>query len=251
MVNLPEHIVKSFDDQLKQLGNILVEMGALVESQLQQAVEALASHDLKQAKAVVEQDQKIDSRDQMVSNLVVKILALRQPMAQDLREVVSSLRISSDLERMGDYAANVAKRVPALPETMMNGQFMTGIARMGKAVQQIVKNVLDAYINKNIDQALQAWRQDEEVDALYTSVFRELLTYMMEDVRTISGCIHLLFIAKNIERIGDHATNIAETIYFMVHGSPLKGDRPKSDHTITNSYLTPPPSTLPKKESSK
>lgn len=239
MPNLTDHIVKSFDDQLKQLGTILVQMGTMVESQLQQAIEALISHNLKQAARIVDQDHQIDVLDQNVSQLAVKILALRQPMAQDLREVVSSLKISSDLERMGDYAANVAKRIPALPEIITNKQIISGLSRMGKAVQQIVKNVLDSYINKNTDRALQAWRQDEEVDALYTSIFRELLTYMMEDIRTIGGCIHLLFIAKNIERIGDHATNIAETVYFMVHGSHIQGERPKSDHTISNAYSNP------------
>jgi len=158
------------------------------------------------------------------------MLALRQPMAKDLRAIVAALRISADLERIADYAKNVAKRTLALNQVPAI-RLAASIPRMGRLVQQIIKEVLDAYVERDADKARAAWSRDEEVDGMYNSLFRELLTYMMEDPRNITPCTHILFIAKNIERMGDHATNIAETIYFVVHGVPLTETRPKGDTT--------------------
>jgi phosphate transport system protein len=158
------------------------------------------------------------------------MLALRQPMAQDLREIVAALKISSDIERIGDYAANVAKRAIALTQSPPMRP-VGGIARMGRLVQQIIKDVLDAYGAKDADKAVAAWKRDQDVDDMYNSLFREMLTYMMEDPRNIGPSTHLMFIAKNIERIGDHATNIAEIVHYLVRGEDIAESRPKSDRT--------------------
>src|SRR5262244_588083 len=225
-----EHTVKSFDDELKRLNQVIGQMGGLVEMQLQAAVEALVKRDADAAGKVVRDDAKIDELELQSSQLVVRLLALRQPMAVDLRQIVSALKISSDLERIGDYAANVAKRAIALSQAPAVKPLYT-IPRMAKLVQQIIKDVLDAFVERDAVKAVAAWQRDEEVDEMYTSLFRELLTYMMEDQRNIGPCIHLLFIAKNIERMGDHATNVAEAIHYLVHGTPLDQVRPKGDQT--------------------
>jgi phosphate transport system protein len=162
--------------------------------------------------------------------MTVRMLALRQPMAQDLREVVAAIKIASDIERIGDYAKNIAKRAIVLA-THAPLKPVASIPRMSQLALQIIKDVLDAYIEKDAEGARAAWRRDEEVDEMYNSVFREMLTYMMEDPRNIGPCTHLLFIAKNIERIGDHATNVAEIVYFLVHGRSLDEERPKGDTT--------------------
>jgi phosphate transport system protein len=213
-------------------------MGGLAEAQLQSAIEALVRRDGDLAAQVVQSDGRIDELEHQITSLTVRMLALRQPMAQDLREVVAALKISSDIERIGDYAANVAKRAIALSHTPPI-QPANGIPRMARLAQQIIKDVLDAYIEHDADKALEVWQRDEEVDEMYTSLFRELLTYMMEDPRNISPCTHLLFIAKNIERIGDHATNVAETIHFLVLGRPIEALRPKGDNT-SFSVVEPP-----------
>jgi phosphate transport system protein len=233
-----EHTVKSYDDELKNLNQTIAQMGGLAEAQLQSAIEALVRRDSDLAGQVVQSDARIDELEHQISIMAVRMLALRQPMAQDLREVVAALKISSDLERIGDYAANVAKRAIALSHTPPI-QPANGIPRMARLAQQIIKDVLDAYIEHDADKALEVWQRDEEVDEMYTSLFRELLTYMMEDPRNISPCTHLLFIAKNIERIGDHATNIAETIHFLVLGRPIEALRPKGDNT-SFSVVEPP-----------
>jgi phosphate transport system protein len=223
-----EHIVKSFDDELKQLNQVIAQMGGLAEAQLQMAIDALARRDIDAASDVVKHDARINSLEDQIGTMTVRMLALRQPMAQDLREVIAALKISSDIERIGDYAANVAKRVLALAQ-LPPVRPLHAIPRMGKLVQELFKDVLDAYVEHDAVKAIRVWERDEEVDEMYTSLFRELLTYMMEDPRNITPCTHLLFIAKNIERIGDHATNIAETIHFLVHGKPLEAARPKGD----------------------
>jgi len=233
-----EHTVKSYDDELKNLNQIIAQMGGLAEAQLQSAIEALVRRDAELAAQVVQSDTSIDALEHQITNLTVRMLALRQPMAQDLREVVAALKISSDIERIGDYAANVAKRAIALSQTPPI-QPANGIPRMARLAQQIIKDVLDAYIEHDADKALEVWQRDEEVDEMYTSLFRELLTYMMEDPRNISPCTHLLFIAKNIERIGDHATNVAETVHFLVLGRPIAALRPKGDNT-SFSVVEPP-----------
>ena len=225
-----EHTVKSFDEQLKYLKQLLVQMGGLAEAELESAVQALVRRDVDLAQRTIGSDARLDEIEHEIMALSVKVLALRQPMATDLREIVSALKISSDLERMGDYAANVAKRAIALnqlPVVRPAGS----IPRMARLVQTIIKDVLDAYVERDPERALEAWRRDEEVDEMYTSIFRELLTYMMEDARNITSCTHLLFVAKNIERIGDHATNIAETIHYLVLGKTIETARPKSDQT--------------------
>jgi phosphate transport system protein len=231
MLNKPtDHIVKSFDEDLKRLNNVIAEMGGLAEAQLTRAVEALVRRNSELATQVVQDDKRIDALETDVGQLTVRMLALRQPMAQDLREVVAAIKIASDIERIGDYAKNIAKRAIVL-SAVAPMKPVASIPRMSQLALQIIKDVLDAYIEKDAEGARAAWRRDEEVDEMYNSLFREMLTYMMEDPRNIGPCTHLLFIAKNIERIGDHATNVAEIVYFLVHGRSLDEERPKGDTT--------------------
>ena len=223
-----EHIVRSFAEELRRLTALISQMGGLAEAQVETSVRAVVKRDASLAAAVLQSDARLDQYEHDIDAEAIRMLALRQPMAADLREIVSALKIAADLERIGDYAANIAKRAMVLaqvPPVRPAG----AIPRMGKMVQEIMKEVLDAYVDRNLDMAIAAWRRDEELDDLYTSLFREVLTYMMEDPRNITPCTHLLFIAKNLERIGDHATNIAETIHFLVVGHSLKTARPKGD----------------------
>jgi len=225
-----EHIVKSFDEELEQLNEIVVRMGGLAEAQLADAIQAVSKRDGDLADRVIDGDRAIDELEQKLENNAIKLLARRQPMANDLRAVVSALKIASDVERIGDYAKNIAKRahvlcqLPPVPPAY-------AIPRMAALVQSIIKDTLDAYVAGDAEKALDVWLRDEEVDEMYTGLFRELLTYMMEDPRNITPCTHLLFIAKNIERMGDHATNVAETIHYMVTGKRMEGRRPKGDET--------------------
>src|SRR5215813_11814626 len=223
-----EHIVKSYDDELRRLSNTITEMGGLAESQLAAAVDAVVKRDSELAANVVEGDAKVDQLERDLDNLAVRLLALRQPMARDLREIFVALKIASDLERICDYAANVAKRSIALSQAPPV-QLVHALPRMAQFALLLVKDVIDAYVEHDADKALDIWMRDEELDQMYSSLFREFLTYMMEDPRTIGACTHLLFMAKNIERIGDHATNIAENLYYLVHGTPLTQARPKGD----------------------
>lgn len=225
-----EHIVKSFEQELNNLKKAIFQMGGLAEAQLEAAMVCIAKRDAARAAETVAGDARIDDYDRWVNEEAVRILALRQPMANDLREVVAGLKIAADLERIGDYAANIAKRGIALAEVPAVRP-ASNIPRMGRLAQGIVKEVLDSYSERNLDKALKAWERDEELDELYTSLFREILTYMMEDPRNITPCTHLLFIAKNIERIGDHATNIAEIVHFLIAGQPIQSFRPKGDVT--------------------
>jgi phosphate transport system protein len=227
---MPQHIVQSYDEELKKLSTLIVQMGGQAESQLAAAVEAVVKRDSELANAVVLNDAKIDVLRNQVDDFAIELLARRQPMAADLRVVVSALRISSEIERIGDYAKNVAKRAVALNQAPLVRP-VHAIPRMAALVQALIKDVLDAYITADAAKADAVWARDEEVDELYTSLFRELLTYMMEDPRSITSSTHLLFIAKNIERIGDHATNIAELIHYTVTGEMQKEDRPKGDDT--------------------
>ncbi|MBN4016667.1 phosphate signaling complex protein PhoU [Rhodospirillaceae bacterium AH-315-P19] len=221
-----EHIVKSYDDELNRLNRTIVEMGGLAEAQLQAAIRALVERNSELAVKIIEEDDKIDELNFEVDQFAIQLLALRQPMAEDLRCIVASLKISSDLERIADYATNVAKRVIAMDE-YRTVKLASGIPRMAALVTPMIKDVLDAYVARDVDRAIEVWNRDIEVDDMYLSLFRELLTYMMEDPRNITPCTHLLFMAKNIERIGDHVTNIAETVYFLVHGRRLREHRPK------------------------
>lgn len=232
-----EHIVKSFDAALEDLNQGIVRMGGMAEALLADAVEAMAQRNSERAAEIVRRDSEIDAMEWQIDDRVVQILALRQPMADDLREVISALRVSADLERIGDYAANVAKRSIALNQ-LPPMRPAHSIPRMARLVQSNIARVLDAYVQRDPEMAMSVWQHDEEVDEMYTSLFRETLTYMMEDPRNITPCTHLLFIAKNIERIGDHATNIAETVHFLVRGRRLSEGRPKGD---TSSYAVVEP----------
>ena len=224
------HIVSSFDEELDGLRSAISRMGGLVEAQLSNAIQAIAKRDDALATRCVEADKEIDDLEDHVEALTLRMLALRQPVAHDLRQIVSALKTSHDLERMGDYATNVAKRASALSQLPEVGP-INGIARMGRLTHRIITDVLDAYTQRDVERAMVAWERDEEIDQMYTSLFRELLTYMMEDPRNITACAHLLFVAKNIERIGDHATNIAETVHFEETGRRLEGNRPKGDNS--------------------
>ena len=223
-----EHIIKSYDDELSRLSKIIVEMGGLAESQLAAAIEVVINRDSDRAIRVVEGDAQVDQLERDLDNLAIRLLALRQPMARDLREIVAALKIASDLERICDYAANVAKRSIALAQTPPI-EPVHALPRMAHFALLEIKDVIAAYVARDADKALAVWVRDEELDEMYASLFRVLLTYMMEDPRNIGPCTHLLFIAKNIERIGDHATNIAENVYYSVHGTPLTEARPKGD----------------------
>ncbi len=231
-----EHIVRSFSEELRRLNTLISQMGGIAEAQVDAAVRAVARRDAVQAASVVQSDARLDEYEREIDAEAIRMLALRQPMGGDLREIVSALKIGADLERIGDYAANIAKRAMVLAQ-VPPVRPASAIPRMGRMVQEIMKEVLDAFIERDVTKAVAAWRRDEDLDDLYTSLFREVLTYMMEDPRNITPCTHLLFIAKNLERIGDHATNIAETIHFMVVGHSLKAIRPKGD---VSSYAVVP-----------
>jgi phosphate transport system protein len=225
-----EHMMKGYDDELHRLKNTITEMGGLAESQLGAAIEAVVERDSEAAAVVVENDVRVDQLQRDLDNLALRVLALRQPVARDLREIFAALKIGSDLERMCDYAANVAKRSIALDQSPPV-QPVYSLPRMARLAQLQVKDVIDAYVAGDAEKAYAVWIRDEELDDMYASLFRELLTYMMEDPRNIGPCSHLLFMAKNIERIGDHATNIAEDLYYLVHGTPLTQKRPKGDQS--------------------
>jgi phosphate transport system protein len=224
----PEHLVKSFDEQLERLNSTISEMAGLAESQLQAGLDALSRRDTDLAQRVIAGDARVDQLEKDVANQVVRLLALRQPMAIDLRAIVSALKISADIERIADYAANIAKRSLVLSQ-LQPMRSMGGLDRLGRLVLALMKDVFDAFAHNDVQKAHSVWLRDEEVDDMYTSLFRELLTYMMEDPRNITPCTHLLFMAKNIERMGDHATNIAELIEFKVTGKEIAEARPKGD----------------------
>jgi phosphate transport system protein len=223
-----EHIVKSFDEQLKRLDHLIAEMGGLAETQLANAMDALVKRDTEKAAQVVSVDHRLDELEQEVDHHTVAMLALRQPMAGDLREIIAALKTANILERVGDYAKNVARRTATLAEMPPVPPALT-IGRLGHLAQEMIKDVLDAYLARDVDKAHMVRERDKELDALYTSLFRELLTYMMEDPRNITACTHLLFVAKNLERVGDHATNIAELTHFLVKGVMPITQRPQDD----------------------
>ena len=228
MTQRSEHIVKSFDDELHELTSLIVRMGGLVEHQISDALVAFSRRDNEKASACVEVDDKVDQFEHQVDELTIKVLALRQPVADDLRIVVASLKIASDLERMGDNAKSIAKRTKLLTSLPEIGA-VQGIVRMGELTQQFLAQVLDAYIHNELQPAMIIWRRDAEIDSMYASIFRDLHNYMVENPDNISACSHLLFIAKNIERIGDHITNIVENVHFQITGEHVQESRPKSD----------------------
>jgi phosphate transport system protein len=228
MSETPQHVVKSYDQELKRLRGMITQMGGIVETQVALAAEAIMHRDAAAATRAVEEDPKVDALEREVETFVIRLLALRQPVAGDLRQIVAALKITGDIERIGDYAANVAKRSIVLAEFSLPYS-LAGLAHMARLVQQQLKSVIDAFGDNDADKAMEVWRSDQVVDDIYNAIFRELITYMMEDPRNITPCTHLLFIAKNLERIGDHATNVAETVYYAVKGESLPESRPKGD----------------------
>jgi|SRR6185312_4895723 phosphate transport system protein len=228
---MPEHTAKAFDVDLQELTRMVAEMGGLAEKQIADAVDALARRDADRAQRTVASDPSIDALQAEIEERAVLTIARRQPMAVDLREIVGALRVSNDLERIGDLAKNIGKRVLALDGEFHPPKLIRGVEHMGALVLTQLKEVLDSYAGHDLKKAMVVWNGDEEIDAMCTSLFRELLTYMMEDPRNITFCIHLMFCAKNIERMGDHATNIAETVYYMIEGHAIADQRPKGDTT--------------------
>ncbi len=224
------HIVSAFDEDLEKLRNLIAQMGGLAEDQFGKAIEALSTSDRVKAEHIIAADDKIDALEKEVEENAIKLIAMRQPMAGDLRAIMVAIRISSDLERIGDLAKNIAKRTLAVNEPLPRS-VNAGMNRMADLALEQLADVLDAYASLDTQKASDVWHNDSRIDSLYNSVFRELLTYMMEDARTIGMCTHLLFGAKNIERIGDHTTNIAENIHYLVTGATIDGPRPKEDST--------------------
>jgi phosphate transport system protein len=222
------HLIKSYEQELKRLRDMITEMGGMVENQVSLAAIAVVESDAAAATQTVEQDPAVDGLEREVEQFVIRLLALRQPVAADLRQIVAALKITHDLERIGDYAANVAKRSIVLAQFSLPFG-LAGIAHMARLVQENLKLTIDAIGENDAAKAIQVWRTDQAVDDFYNAIFREFVTYMMEDPRNITPCTHLLFIAKNLERIGDHATNIAETVHFAVTGEVLPETRPKGD----------------------
>jgi len=236
---MTDHTMKAFDTDLQDLARMVAEMGGLAEKQVADAVDALAKRDTTLAQRVSAADASIDTLQREIEEKAVLTIARRQPMAVDLREVVGALRLANDLERIGDLAKNIAKRVLAISGRFQPQKIVAGVQHMSDLCEEQLKDVLDAYAQKHDEAAMDVWRRDGAIDALYTSLFRELLTYMMEDPRNITFCTHLLFCAKNIERMGDHATNIAETVYYIVEGSALADERPKGDTTASTTVPFP------------
>lgn len=225
---MSDHTVKSYDEELAHLTSILARMGGIAEAQFAAAIQALAKRDDALAQRVIDGDKRIDELDQEIQTFAVRLLALRQPMAGDLRQIVSALNISGEIERIGDYAANLGKRCLILNHLPVTAP-VAGVVRLAELVRSLVKDILDAYLDRDVEKAIRVWSRDEEVDEMYNGVFRGLIDQMTEDPGTITASTHLLFIAKNVERIGDHATNIAETLHFQILGTQPKGLRPKGN----------------------
>ncbi|WP_374573167.1 phosphate signaling complex protein PhoU [Phenylobacterium sp.] len=224
-----EHIVKSYEDELNALTAECARMGGLTEAQVSDALEAVVKRDQQLAGTVVSRDDRLDALETEIERKAIRLIALRQPMANDLRRTVSAMKIANNLERVGDLAKNIAKRALVIIESEPMTPLGRSIERMGRLVSMRLKEVLDAYTSSDLDRAVVVWARDDEVDEHYNSLFRELLTYMMGDPRTITACAHLLFVAKNLERIGDHATNIAEIVHYEITGEEMISDRPKTD----------------------
>ena len=231
------HTVRAFDSVLQEIARKVAEMGGLAEKQIADAIRALLERDVELAGHVIATDAMVDAMQQEIEQKAVLTIARRQPMAVDLREIVAAMRTCNDLERIGDHAKHIGKRVVALSVDLYPQTLVRGVEHMADLVLSLLKGVLDAYASRDVKAALAVWKGDEEVDGLCMSLFRELLTYMMEDPRNITFCTHLMFCAKDIERMGDHATNIAETIYYMIEGSAIADQRPKGDPTNFPSAL--------------
>ncbi|APO75190.1 phosphate transport system regulatory protein PhoU [Rhizobium etli 8C-3] len=232
------HIFSAYDEDLKYLSRRISEMGGLAEQMVSDAVRALVNGDAGLAQKVISDDVIMDHAEREIGDKAIVTIARRQPVASDLREIMGSIRIAADLERVGDLGKNTAKRVIAVQSTGVPRKLARGLEHLSELALVQLKEVLDVYASRSADKAKSIRERDEEIDAMYTSLFRELLTYMMEDPRNITSCTHLLFCAKNIERIGDHATNIAETIYYMATGAQPEGERPKDDTANTVGAVT-------------
>lgn len=230
---MSEHIVSAFDNELMHLTSRISEMGGKVERMVADSIQALVLMDLDAARKIVDQDRAINTIQREIDEAAILTIAKRQPMAQDLRIIISCIRISNDLERVGDMAKNIARRVIDLDGQAMKTNFIHGIEHLSKLGLAQLNDVLDAFATRDVEMAHAAWSRDQQLDEFYTSVFRELLTYMMEDPRNITFCTHLLFCAKNIERVGDHSTNIAETIVYLATGQTMSDHR-KKDHEETS-----------------
>jgi phosphate transport system protein len=224
------HIVTRYDQELTKLHDLITEMGGQVETQVALATQAVVEQDTVSASRAVEGDPAVDALEREVEQFVIRMLALRQPVAVDLRQIVAALKYTSALERIGDYAANVAKRSIVLSQFNLPCS-LSGISNMARLVQENLKKIIDAIGENDAAAAMEVWRSDEAIDDIYNALFRELVTYMMEDPRNITPCTHLLFIAKNLERIGDHATNMAETLHYAVTGQTIEEQRPKGDNS--------------------
>jgi phosphate transport system protein len=222
-----QHTVKAYGDELNQLTAEVARMGGLAEAQVADAVDSVARRDVALGRAVAERDVKLDAMHREIEKKAIRLIALRGPVASDLRKTLSAMKLATDLERTGDLAKNIAKRGLILAEGEPMQPLTRSIERMGKLVSMRLRDVLDAYAAAEVDRAIAVWNTDDEVDEHYNSLFRELLTYMMGDPRTITAGTHLLFMAKNLERIGDHATNIAETIHYEITGDEMLGERPR------------------------
>ncbi|WP_372352983.1 phosphate signaling complex protein PhoU [Pararhizobium sp. BT-229] len=227
------HIASVYDEDLKYLNRRISEMGGLAEQMVAESVRALVNSDLALAQKVISDDTILDEAERQIGEKVIVTIARRQPVASDLRELMGSIRIAADLERVGDLGKNTAKRVIAVSSASLPRQLARGLEHLAELALVQLKEVLDVYASRSPEKANSIRERDTDIDAIYTSLFRELLTYMMEDPRNITPCTHLLFCAKNIERIGDHATNIAETIYYMATGAQPAGERPKDDTANT------------------
>ena len=225
-----DHTIKSYDTELARLTAEIVRMGGLAAAQLEAAIDVVERRDERAARHVIEGDDAIDELEHQIGHDVVRLLALRAPLARDLRAVFVALRIAADIERVGDYAANIAKRAIALAQVEPVAP-MRGLRSLATLALAALRQVLAAYRDGDADSALAVWQADERLDSAYNGLFRELLTYMMEDPRSITACTHLLFMAKNLERIGDHATNIAESVWFTATGEPLRESRKKGEET--------------------
>jgi len=234
-----EHTTRAFDADLQELAHKIAEMGRLDAEQMADAIDALVKPDTALAKRVIAADDRVDALQRQIEEKAATTIARRQPMAVDLREILGALRISNDLERIGDLAENIAKRMMLVTEERRLNEVVLQLQHMVDVVRDQLGRVLQSYERRDVALALDVWRKDQEIDALNTGLFRELLTFMMEDPRNITFCTHMLFCAKNIERMGDHATNIAETVYYIVQGSELKEERPKADITSREALPLP------------
>jgi phosphate transport system protein len=226
-----QHTVRAYDKDLDLLERRIAEMGGIAEKMVIDAVDALASANIVLANQVVETDPRLDMLQREIEEQATMTIARRQPVANDLREIIGAIRVAGDLERVGDLAKNIAKRSVKIGVESRVPRAIVGIKHMNEFATELMKDVLDAYAQRDVERALDVWERDADLDALEDSVFRDLLTHMMEDPRNITFCAHLLFCSKNIERIGDHATNIAETVFYMIEGQQILDKRPKGDMT--------------------